>query len=263
MVSSFVSILSRGLAAGLLTGVLTMAASAQERPRLDVPFVPTPPEVVAKMMELGRVTKNDFVLDLGSGDGRIAIAAARIGARAMGVDIDPERIREATENAKKAGVSDRVTFRQQNLFNTNIGEATVLTMYLLTHVNLELRPRVLKELPPGRRVVSHAFDMGDWKPDMHEKVAYRDVYLWIVPAEVEGRWQVSAGGGNFSVDIKQRYQQIEGSANVGSRSVPIGAAKLNGADIEFTVEGTAYRGKVSGNTIEGAAPQGWRATRGS
>ena len=248
----------------LLAMVLAAALPAAAQRAPDVIFVPTPQDMVDDMLRLANVRKGDRHYDLGSGDGRIAITAAkRYGVRATGIDIDPERISEATANAKKAGVEKLVDFRLEDLFKADFRDATVITLYLLPDLNLKLRPRVLKELPPGRRVVSHAFDMGDWKPDMHEKVAYRDVYLWIVPAEVEGRWQVSAGGGNFSVDIKQRYQQIEGSANVGSRSVPIGAAKLNGADIEFTVEGTAYRGKVSGNTIEGAAPQGWRATRGS
>ena len=168
--------------------VISAAALAErgETPALDVPYVPTPPEVVERMLDMAEVKPDDFVIDLGSGDGRIAIAAAKRGARAFGVDIDPQRVEEAQENARRAGMQGRVSFRRQNLFDTRIDEATVLTMYLLRKVNLELRPRVLDELKPGTRVVSHAFSMGDWKPDGHSEVGYRQVYLWIVPAKVAG-----------------------------------------------------------------------------
>jgi SAM-dependent methyltransferase len=153
-----------------------------EAPKLDVPYVPTPQPVVDKMLELAKVTKDDFVIDLGSGDGRIAITAAeRYGANAMGVDISPERIREARENAKKAGVEEKVEFKKQDLFETDISRATVLTMYLLSSVNMKLRPRILSELKPGTRVVSHSFDLGDWEPERTEKVDGRTVHFWVVP----------------------------------------------------------------------------------
>ena len=148
----------------------------------DVPFVPTPERVVEKMLEVAKVGPKDVVYDLGSGDGRIVIAAARKhGARAVGIDIDPERIKEARDNARRAGVSDRVEFRQEDLFKADFSEATVVTMYLLTGVNQRLRPKLLAELKPGTRLVSHAFDMGDWKPTQTHKVGTSTVYYWVVP----------------------------------------------------------------------------------
>ena len=149
----------------------------------DVPFVPTRPEMVEQMLKLAQVNKSDTVYDLGCGDGRIAIMAAeKFGARAVGVDIDPERIKEANENAKKAGVTDRVKFVEGNLFHAEIRTATVVTLYLLPDVNLRLRPKLLKELAPGTRVVSHSFSMGDWKPDKELEIEGSHLYLWIVPA---------------------------------------------------------------------------------
>ncbi len=148
----------------------------------DVPFVPTPERVVEKMLEVAKVSPKDVVYDLGSGDGRIVIAAAKKhGARAVGIDIDPERIKEARDNARRAGVSDRVQFRQEDLFKADFSEATVVTMYLLTGVNQRLRPKLLAELKPGTRLVSHAFDMGDWKPTQTHKVGTSTVYYWVVP----------------------------------------------------------------------------------
>lgn len=148
----------------------------------DVPFVPTPDAVVDRMLEVAKVGPNDVVYDLGSGDGRIVIAAAKKGARAVGIDIDPERIREARANARRAGVGKRVEFRQGDLFKADIQDATVVTLYLLSGVNQRLRPKLLSELKPGTRVVSHAFDMGDWKPASEEQVGSSTVYYWVVPA---------------------------------------------------------------------------------
>lgn len=149
----------------------------------DVPFVPTPHEVVAEMLRMANVTKNDVVYDLGCGDGRIVIAAAqKHGARGIGIDINPVRIQEAEENARKAGVSDRVKFMTQDLFETNLSDATVVTLYLLPSINLKLRPKLLEELKPGTRVVSHSFDMGDWKPDQSAQVEGRAIYYWVIPA---------------------------------------------------------------------------------
>jgi ubiquinone/menaquinone biosynthesis C-methylase UbiE len=148
----------------------------------DVPFVPTPNKVVDRMLEIAQVGPNDVVYDLGSGDGRIVITAAKKhGARGVGIDIDPERVREARDNARSAGVSDRVEFREADLFKTDLSEATVVTLYLLSSVNLQLRPKLLQELKPGTRIVSHAFDMGDWKPIKTEKVGSSTVYYWVVP----------------------------------------------------------------------------------
>jgi len=148
----------------------------------DVPFVPTPERVVAKMLEVAKVGPEDVVYDLGSGDGRIVITAAKKhGARGVGIDIDPERVREARDNARRAGVADRVEFREGDLFKANIGEATVVTIYLLSGINMKLRPKLLAELKPGTRVVSHAFDMGDWKPVETHKVGTSTVHYWVVP----------------------------------------------------------------------------------
>jgi ubiquinone/menaquinone biosynthesis C-methylase UbiE len=148
----------------------------------DVPYVPTPDKVVERMLEIAQVGPNDVVYDLGSGDGRIVIAAARKhGARGVGIDIDPDRVREARDNARSAGVSERVEFREGDLFKANLSEATVVTLYLLSSVNLQLRPKLLSELKPGTRIVSHAFDMGDWKPIRTEKVGTSTVYYWVVP----------------------------------------------------------------------------------
>lgn len=149
----------------------------------DVHYVPTPPDVVAAMLKTANVGKSDIVYDLGSGDGRIVIAAVKdFGAsRATGIDIDPQRIKEANENAKAAGVTDRVRFLNQDLFTTNFSDATVVTMYLLPTLNLKLRPKLLAELKPGTRIVSHAFDMGDWKPEKELDVNGRKVYYWTIP----------------------------------------------------------------------------------
>ncbi|MBI1875662.1 MAG: methyltransferase domain-containing protein [Acidobacteria bacterium] len=149
----------------------------------DVIFVPTPPEVVDAMLKVAKVTKNDVVYDLGCGDGRIVIAAAKLGARGTGIDIDPQRIKEATDNAKKEGVADRLTFKNEDLFTANISDASVVTLYLLPSLNVKLRPKLMKDLKPGTRIVSHAFDMGDWKPEQTLDVNGRTVYYWTIPKQ--------------------------------------------------------------------------------
>lgn len=178
------------------TGVLVFRTSSLDlwslvqsnRPREpDVIFVATPPAVVQAMLEVANVTAKDLVLDLGSGDGRIAIAAASgFGARGLGIEIDAQLIDQARENARRAGVEDRVEFLQQDLFQADISQATVVTLYLLPPLNLKLRPRLLSDLKPGTRVVSHAFHMGDWKPDRELEVEGRKVYLWIIPPDAKG-----------------------------------------------------------------------------
>jgi len=151
---------------------------------LDVPYVPTPDEVVAGMLQAAGVKKGDVVYDLGCGDGRIVIAAAqKFGTRGVGIDINPVRIQEARENAKKAGVSGLVKFIEQDLFEANIGDATVVTLYLLPAVNLKLRPKLLRDLKPGTRVVSHSFDMGDWKPVKKLEVGGEEIFYWVIPGK--------------------------------------------------------------------------------
>ena len=168
------------LALTLALCVQGVAAQAQQYP--DVIFVPTPQEVVDEMLKLAKVGSGDVLYDLGSGDGRIPVTAAkRFGIRAIGIDIDPVRILEANENAKKNGVTDLVQFRQENLFKTNFSEATVVTLYLLPDLNVKLRPRLLRELKPGTRIVSHQFDMGTWQPDRTVELNGRTIYLWTIP----------------------------------------------------------------------------------
>lgn len=171
------------------TQAQTPATQPQERPG-DVPYVPTPETVVNAMLDVAKVSKNDILYDLGSGDGRIVITAAqKFGTRGVGIDIDPERIQEANANAQKAGVSARVKFVQQDLFKTDFSDATVVTLYLLPDINLKLRPILLRQLKPGTRIVSHAFDMGDWKPEKTLQVDGRTVYYWVVPQEVPANLQ--------------------------------------------------------------------------
>ena len=272
MLSQFVPSVSRPFAAALLAaGLFATPALAQAEiaesttPKLDVPFVPTPDDIVDHMLGVANVTADDFVIDLGSGDGRILIAAARDrGARGFGVDLDPQRVNEARNNAEAAGVSDMVEFKQQDLFDTDFSHADVLTMYLLPRFNLQLRPRILDELRPGTRVVSHDFDMAEWAPDRDDTLGYKRVFLWIVPAKVEGRWTIEADGRSFDVDITQKFQMIEGTANVDGREVLLTGATLNGPDISFTVDlgdgARTLEGSVDGDRIEGAG--GWQATRG-
>jgi ubiquinone/menaquinone biosynthesis C-methylase UbiE len=170
----------------LLTALLASFAHAQHFVARDVPYVPTPEPVVEKMLELAKVGPDDFVYDLGSGDGRIVITAAKkYGARGIGVDIDPQRVLEARDNAKAAGVSDKVEFREGNLFHVDLRDATVVTLYLLQSINMQLRPKLLSELKPGTRIVSHSFDMGDWEPLETATVEGRKVYYWVVPEKAD------------------------------------------------------------------------------
>lgn len=246
---------------------------AADSVRLDVPFVPTPEDTVAMMLEMADVGPEDTVIDLGSGDGRIAIAAVRDrhARRATGVDIDPERIAEARENARKAGLDDRVRFVQQDLFQTDISQATVVTMYLLPDVNLRLRPRILSDLAPGTRVVSHAFTMDDWDSDRYETVSGRSLYLWIVPAQVAGTWQVDDPAGPITLQLAQRFQKITATAHRDNTPLGVSDAQLRGNQLSFVLDDgkqkQRYVGKVDDATIvamtDGGAKPGWRAQRQS
>ncbi|MDX3906855.1 MAG: class I SAM-dependent methyltransferase [Pigmentiphaga sp.] len=244
-------------------------AQASERPRLDVPFITTPPAVVERMLELGQVDKDDYLIDLGSGDGRISIAAARTrGARSLGVDLDPARVAEATANARRAGVADRLEFRQQDLFDTDLSAATVLTMYLFPEINMRLRPRLLETLAPGTRIVSHAFHMEDWIPDRHDVVQGRDIFQWIVPAPVAGLWQVETPRGDRLVlRLWQQFQRIQGVAVLpGEHSIPLMEASLEGDRIRFqlhTADGVRrFSGHVNGREMRSDTPETpWSASR--
>ncbi|GHC26866.1 methyltransferase [Kushneria pakistanensis] len=231
-----------------------MAASIE----LDVPYVPTPDTVVAGMMEMGAVSEGDRVIDLGSGDGRIAIAAARQGAEVLGVDIDPERIREANDNARREGVTERVEFRQEDLFDTSIADADVLTLYLLPTINQQLRPKILADMAPGTRVVSHAFDMGDWQSDEQRSIDGRTVYLWHVPARVEGEWQITQGDTPVSLTLSQRYQELRATAERDGQALTVGDARLQGDRIAFTLADgerqQRFYGRVTQDRIEAVEP---------
>lgn len=221
----------------------------------DVPFVPTPHTLVQKMLDLAEVGASDYLIDLGCGDGRIAVAAAQRGARALGVDLDPMRIAEAHAAARIAGVETRALFRRQDLFRTPIYEASVIALYLMPEINLRLRPRLLTELRPGARIVSHAFDMGDWRPEANETHDGRRIFLWIVPAIAGGRWElVEEGAPPLLLEIEQRFQEVSGTLG----NVEIGDAVLRGTALSFTAAGRAWRGTVGDAAITG---EGWRAER--
>ncbi len=236
------------------------ACSQEYQPTLgqegkDVIWMPTPPELVAAMLDMAKVTPADTVIDLGSGDGRIVIAAAKRGASAMGVEYNPDMVELSRRNAQKEGVAAKATFVQGDIFQTDFGRATVLTMYLLPDLNMRLRPKILA-MKPGTRVVSHAFSMGDWEPDQTREEEGRTAYFWVVPAKVAGNWSWTSGTGNAELSLQQTYQKIEGSLKIAGKDLSLKDAKLEGDRISFTVgEGNPsvrqYSGRVHGNSIEG------------
>ncbi len=256
-----------------LAMVTAIAAGHAADVRPSVPYVPTPQAVVDRMLAMGRVTAQDYLIDLGSGDGRIVVTAAKkFGTRGFGVDLNPVRITEANDNARRNDVTDKVGFYQRDLFETDLSQATVITMYLLPRVNLALRPKLL-ELKPGTRLVSHDFDMGDWKADESLRMdaadkfsgagGDSDVYLWIVPARIAGAWRVqlpvSGKSQTYEISFEQQYQQVSGAARVNSRMAKIEGAKLRGDELTFMfsaeVNGTMvkheFSGRVSGNEMTG------------
>jgi len=227
----------------LLSWLQPVSIQAQEV-NLDVPFVPTPYEVVDEMLRLAELKKGDILYDLGCGDGRIVIEAAkRAGIRAVGIDIDPERIRESEENAIKAGVQKMVEFRCQNIFEADFSDATVVTMYLLPDVNIRLRPTILRKLRPGTRIVSHSFDMDEWEPEKHTYVAAslypHSVYLWIVPANISGIWEwkmnLKQKKTGCRLEIEQHFQKYSGQLILGDEKIPLPEGKVNGDLIDLVV----------------------------
>lgn len=242
------------------------AATAQDAPPLDVHFVPTPMEVVDAMLDMAALKPGEFLIDLGSGDGRIPIAAVKRGATALGVDLDPRRIKEALENARKEGVEDKVQFRLQNLFETDLSKADVISMYLLTSINAKLRPSLL-ELRPGTRLVSHAFNMGDWQPDQHQRIEGRNAYMWTVPARVDGGWVLERGDQKMPLQIEQRFQFFGGAAEIGDKKVEITDGRLEGRSISFTLEidgkPQTFQGDVNNGAMVGTGEDAgkWSAAR--
>ncbi len=272
-----------------LVAALFLAApvSSQDIEKLKTggPYVPTPQIVVDQMLKFGAVGEKDYVIDLGSGDGVIVLTAARqYKASGMGIDIDPELVRQSNASAQKYGVADRVRFVQQDVFKADLSQASVLTLYLLPAMMIDLRSKIFNELKPGVRVVSHDYHLGQWLPDdtigfdVAEKEAITGVpratlYKWIVPAKVAGVWQVKvAGGETIELTLKQRFQTIpESSASVGNRPLRVQAVALRGDEFSFLLpegKGVArFNGRVSGEAMEGMVelPGGkaskWMATR--
>ncbi len=246
--------------------LISQPVAAQPR-SLDVPYVPTPEHIVDAMLKLANLGPSDFLVDLGCGDGRIPIAAARkFGTPGFGVDLNPVRIIEARANAEKAGVTDKVQFIEGDLFQTDFQKASVLTLYLLPAVNMRLRPQIL-EMKPGTRVVSHAFNFDDWQPDASEQYDFRRVYYWMVPAKVAGKWSGNwtgtMGTTRLDVEFDQKFQMLTGVLQINGKPAPITAGKMTGEQIGFEAnvpgEGVkTFAGRLDGAVLSGA---GWSLKR--
>jgi SAM-dependent methyltransferase len=234
----------------------------------DVVWVPTSQALVDKMLDMAKATPADYVIDLGSGDGRTVITAAKRGIRALGIEYNPEMVELSKRNAAKEGVAERATFMKADLFETDLSQATVITMFLLPDINVRLRPKIL-DLRPGTRIVSNSFTMGEWEADQtvgasdtEGCMTYCTAYLWIVPAKVEGTWH--APQGEFA--LKQLFQKFTGTLKSGGSTTVLANGRLRGDQISFTASGAQYSGRVRGDTIEGtvksaAGTSPWRATR--
>jgi SAM-dependent methyltransferase len=218
----------------------------------DVIWVPTPESLVEAMLDAAKVTSADFVMDLGSGDGRIVIAAAKRGAQAMGIEYNPDMVKLSKQRAAEAGVSDKASFVNADIFESDYSKATVVTMYLLPNLNLKLRPALLN-LKPGTRIVSNSFAMGDWEADQTISKEGRTGYLWIVPAKVEGLWTWEEKSEPARLQLTQKFQQIEGTLTVNGNSGPILNAQLRGDLINFSWGKQNYSGRIGPDGIQGEA----------
>jgi protein-L-isoaspartate O-methyltransferase len=271
----------------VVAALCAAASFAAELARTGGPYVPTPQTVVNAMLEIAGVGPADHVIDLGSGDGRIVLSSAtRHKASGVGVDIDGELVDQANASAKRLGIEDRVRFLQQDVFATDLSRATVLTLYLLPGMMADLRPKLLRELRPGTRIVSHDFDFGDWKPNRTVEVKTEEkyditgswtsnVHLWIVPASVDGAWSANIAGeqgGPFKLELKQRYQHFEGHVERDSQLAEFKDGQIDGSRVRFTAAGPGGRtytftGNVNGMHMSGEANAGgkgaarWSATR--
>ena len=256
------------MGSGLFTSdpeFLYAASESKEEIKLDVPFEPSEMEVVGEMLKIAQVNENDFVYDLGCGDGRIVITAAqRIGTRGVGVDLDPQRIKESMENARKAGVAGRVEFFQQDLFQTDIRQATVVMLYLWPEVNLRLRPKLLRELKPGTRVVSHSHDMGNWETDKSITAPNgHRVNFWVIPANVGGIWEWEMPGTKekqrWVLRLQQQFQKVRGTLQAESHEVSLKNLEVKGEWLQFSAEGEVkgqtqtfhFMGRVRDHLLEG------------
>ena len=269
-------------AAGLTLAVSVGAAAAQSTPfepkvgqdGKDVVWVPTAQDLVDRMLEMAKVTPQDYVIDLGSGDGRTVITAAKLGVKAHGIEYDEKLVELSKQNAAKANVSDKATFAKADIFESDFSQATVITIFLLEQLNLKLRPTLLG-LKPGTRLVTNTFKMGDWKHDAAVELkagctTYCNAYLWIVPAQVAGQWQVAHEGDNaaapLAMTLKQDFQEVTGTAEPAGGKVADVVMSVNGAQISFKVGGAEYKGKAEGESAAGTYRIGdrsgnWKATR--
>ncbi|MET0163505.1 MAG: methyltransferase domain-containing protein [Vicinamibacterales bacterium] len=262
--------LASRLAVGLVAVALALPAAAQVKPEQDayqptsgqagkdVVWVPTPDALVKAMLLAVKATKDDLVYDLGAGDGKIPIAAAKeYGAKAVGIEYNPEMAEFARRNVKREGVDNLVNIITGDIFVEDFSKATVVTMYLLPQLNVKLRPTILK-MKPGTRVTSHQFDMGDWEPDQRLKIESRDAYVWIVPAAVGGEWVLKDEGGGLSgtLSLGQRYQRVGGTLALGGKTQPLLGASMDGENLSFSFiddDGNlqSARMKVAGNSMTG------------
>jgi protein-L-isoaspartate O-methyltransferase len=271
--------------AALLIFALSAAAAAVDVERTGGPYVPTPQAVVDAMLDLAKVGPTDFVIDLGSGDGRIVLTAAqRHKARGLGIDIDPELVEQSNAEARKRGVAERVTFEQQDVLKARIDNATVLTLYLLPGMMQSLAAKLMRELKPGTRIVSHDFPFGDWKPDREVTVDITEKYgtagqwkstlfYWVVPAQVHGTWSFNVpavGDEPIEVVLQQQYQYLTGGANTGGKRSLLSEGKLEADHVRFKLALPAgvyeFRGIVDGERMRGTAVHGgqsvaWTAAR--
>jgi SAM-dependent methyltransferase len=234
----------------------------------DVIWLPTSQHLVEKMLDLAKLTPQDYLIDLGSGDGRTVITAAKRGARALGIEYNPDMVGFANRNAEKAGVSDKAQFAQGDLYEADLSKATVITMFLLPEINMKLRPKLL-DLKPGTRIVTNSFTMGDWEEDGTDNVeegpncrTYCTAYLWIVPAKVEGVWKLPQG----EITLKQTFQMLKGSLKSGTKDASISKGRVNGDQIIFMAGDARYVGRIMGDTMQGTVTSGgktvqWTATR--
>jgi SAM-dependent methyltransferase len=232
----------------------------------DVVWVPTSQALVDRMLDTAKVTPNDYVIDLGSGDGRTVITAAKRGARALGIEFNPKMVELSRQNAAKEGVTGKASFVRGDIFKSDFSKATVLTLFLLPDINLRLRPKILN-MKPGTRVVSNSFDMGDWTPDEDINLSkdcdrFCTAHFWIVPAKVQGTWKLPDG----ELTLKQDFQMLSGTAKIGGTSTDISNAKMTGDQIAFSVGDNRYTGRVAGKVMEGVSKSAsgetkWRATR--
>lgn len=242
----------------LVAGMSAQAAASEYEPRVgqdgkDVIWVPTCQDLVDNMLNMAQVTPKDYVIDLGSGDGRLVITAAKRGARALGIEYNPDMVAFSKRLAAKEGFAEKVKFVQGDIFESDFSQATVITMFLMPEINLKLRPRIL-DLKPGTRIVSNSFNMGDWAPDETASVdptkegceTYNTANFWIVPAKVEGTWMLPQG----QLTLKQNFQEISGMLKSAKNTTPV-TGKLRGDVITFSAGPAEYTGRVSGNTLEG------------